>query len=60
MLFAVIVKQDSDFFNTDSLKVVLDSLCKSTLEMIQNDFTSFPEFREGFFNLVHNIIKDCT
>jgi exportin-1 len=28
--------------------------------MIQNDFTSFPEFREGFFKLVHHIITHCT
>lgn len=59
-LFATIIKKDSSFFNTDSLKVVIDSLINSTLEMIKNDFTSFPEFREGFFRLVHNIITHCT
>lgn len=30
MLFAIIIKKDSNFFNVDSLKVVLDSLIKST------------------------------
>lgn len=28
--------------------------------MIQNDYQSFPEFREGFFTLVENIVKHCT
>ena len=28
--------------------------------MIKNDFMSFPEFREGFFKLVHNMIIYCT
>jgi exportin-1 len=60
MLFAIIIKKDSNFFNIDSLKVVLDSLIQSTLAMIKDDFTSFPEFREGFFKLVHNIITYCT
>jgi exportin-1 len=60
MLFATIIKKDSNFFNTDALKVVLDSLCQSTLGMIKGDFTSYPDFREGFFQLVHNVITYCT
>ena len=28
--------------------------------MIKNEFLSFPEFREGFFQLVKNIINHCT
>jgi len=60
MLFATIIKKDSSFFDPQSLKVVLDSLIKSTLEMIKDDFISFPEFREGFFRLVNNVISYCT
>ena len=30
------------------------------VEMIMNDFIQYPEFREGFFKLVQNIIKHCT
>ena len=39
---------------------ILKTLCESTLAEIQSDFTQFPEFREGFFRLVMNIIKHCT
>jgi len=28
--------------------------------MIMNDFLQYPEFREGFFKLVQNIIVNCT
>lgn len=28
--------------------------------MIKDDYISFPEFREGFFSLVENIVKHCT
>lgn len=28
--------------------------------MIRDDFISYPEFREGFFSLVENIVKHCT
>lgn len=60
MLFATIIKKDFDFFNASSLQVVLDSLCQSTLAMIGSDLTSNPEFRIGFFKLIHNIIIYCT
>ena len=42
------------------LPAILQTLCASTLNEIQNDFLTFPEFREGFFKLVMNIIKHCT
>ena len=42
------------------LPAILQTLCGSTLAEVQNDFVSFPEFREGFFRLVMNIIKHCT
>jgi hypothetical protein len=28
--------------------------------MIKDDFILFPEFREGCFKLVENIVKHCT
>jgi CRM1 C terminal len=28
--------------------------------MIKDDYISFPEFREGLFKLVENIVKFCT
>lgn len=43
----------------DFLPTIMQTLCQSTLGMIQADITTFPEFREGFFRLVMNIIKHC-
>ena len=60
MLFATIIKKDSDFFTPQALQVVLDSLCQSTLEMIKDDMTSNPDFRSGFFKLINHIIIYCT
>lgn len=39
---------------------ILYNLCYKTLEMIFNDFQSYPDFREGLFTLVRDIIKHCT
>jgi exportin-1 len=58
MLFATILKKDGHNL-AQFLDSILVSLCQSTLNMIANDFTEFPEFREGFFKLVHNIITHC-
>lgn len=60
MLFATIIKKDSNFFDANSLQVVLDTLCQSTLTTIGNDNLSYPEFRIGFFKLIHHIITYCT
>ena len=36
------------------------NLCETTLSVIKDDYISFPEFREGLFKLVENIVKYCT
>jgi len=59
LLFATILKQDGQNL-AQFLNSILGNLCTSTLGMISNDFISFPEFREPFFTLVHNIITKCT
>lgn len=38
---------------------ILQHLLAPTLNMIANDFNSFPEFREGFFRLIKSIVKYC-
>ena len=43
-----------------ALNLILNNLCQPTLNMIQGDHISYPDFREGFFKLVHNIITHCT
>jgi len=58
-LFAVMFKQMGSILN-DFLQNVVFGLCSSTLEMIKQDMQQYPEFREGFFRLVQNIIKNCT
>ena len=61
MLFAIILKKDGQTMaQNDSLTAILTNLCQPTLNMIQVDYQSFPDFREGFFKLVHNIITHCT
>ena len=42
---------------TNELSEIIKGLCNPTLEMVKNDFLSLPEFRDGFFSLVMNIIK---
>lgn len=59
MLFATMMKQEGQML-AGFLNQILFGLCQSTLDMISNDFISFPEFREGFFKLVHSIITHCT
>jgi len=44
----------------NELPVIYDGLCASTLAVVQNEFQLYPDFREGFFYLVMNIIKHCT
>lgn len=58
VLFAVMMKHVGDMM-ADFLPTIMQTLCQSTLLMIQADTTTFPEFREGFFRLVMNIIKHC-
>ena len=59
MLFATVLKKEGRYIE-GFLPTILESLCQPTLEMIMNDFDSFPDFREPFFKLVHNIINHCT
>ena len=59
MLFAIILKKEGQHLE-NFLSPILIHLCQPTLQMIMNDLISFPEFREGFFKLVQNIIKYCT
>ena len=59
MLFATMMKKEGNML-AGFLNQILFILCQATLEMIKNDFISFPEYREGFFKLVHNIIIYCT
>ena len=59
MLFATMLKQDGQNLQ-GFLPAILNALCSSTLNMISNDFLSYPEFREGFFVLIRNIISYCT
>lgn len=39
---------------------IVYGLCQPTLEMIKNDFSQFPEFREPKFRLVESMILNCT
>ena len=59
MLFSTMMKHMGETL-ANFLPAILQTLCGSTLNEIQSDFVSFPEFREGFFKLVMNIIKHCT
>jgi exportin-1 len=58
LLFSVMLKHAGDLM-ADFLPTIMQSLCQSTLQMIQQDTTTYPEFRDGFFRLVMNIIKHC-
>ena len=59
MLFATMSKKLGPVLH-DFLNQILYNLCETTLEMIKNDYINYPEFREGFFTLVGNIVKHCT
>ena len=58
-LFSLMFKKMGEILKS-FLHSVLYNLCESTLQMIKDDFISYPEFREGFFSLVENIVKHCT
>jgi hypothetical protein len=57
-LFSTMTKHMGDTIS-EFLPQMLDNLCQSTLSVIQADSLTFPEFREGFFQLNMNIIKHC-
>ena len=59
MLFATLIKKQGEELS-GFLQQILYNLCESTLNTIKNDFISYPEFREGCFKLVENIVKHCT
>ena len=59
MLFATILKKMGEIL-TPYLEHIIINLCESTLNMIKDDYISFPEFRETCFRLVENIVKHCT
>lgn len=59
MFFATLLKKEGQYL-TNILNQLLVGLCQPTLDMIKDDFITFPEFREGFMKLVHNMIKHCT
>jgi exportin-1 len=59
MFFATLLKKEGQHL-TNILNQLLVGLCQPTLDMIKDDFITFPEFREGFMTLVHNMIKYCT
>ena len=59
LMFSTMVKQMGENLSNE-IPAIIDGLCNSTLTMVQSDFLSLPEFREGFFNLTMNIIKHGT
>lgn len=59
MLFSTLFKKTGEQL-TGFLHHVVFSLCESTLDMIKNDTSTYPEFRHSFFMLIKNIIKHCT
>lgn len=50
-LFATTIKRLGEIL-ADYLQHIVVNLVESTLAMIKDDFISFPEFREGCFQLV--------
>lgn len=59
MLFATLLKYFGNNL-VDFLTQILFNLCQSTLDMIKDDFLNYPDFREGFFKLLFNIVEYCT
>ena len=51
LLFATIIKRTGESL-AGSLQDIIVNLVESTLNIIRNDFISYPEFREGCFILV--------
>lgn len=58
-LFATMMKKIGETLS-GYLQQIIISLGDSTLIMIKDDFISHPEFREGCFTLVEEIVKHCT
>lgn len=58
-LFSTIIKRMGGQLMSE-LPVIYEGLCVSTLEVVQNEFQLYTDFREGFFTLVMNIVKHCT
>ena len=44
---------------TDKIPAVLDAIFECTLQMIQEDFTSYPEHRVAFYRLLRVINQQC-
>jgi exportin-1 len=44
---------------TDKIPAVLDAIFECTLQMIQEDFTSYPEHRVAFYRLIRAINVQC-
>jgi hypothetical protein len=59
MLYATMLKKMGESLS-GYLNQILANLCDTTLAIIKNDYISYPEFREGLFTLVENIVKHCT
>lgn len=59
MLFATMFKKMGELL-IGYLSSIINNLCHTTLQMIKNDYLTFPEFRESFFTLIEKIIKHCT
>mmetsp|Transcript_18849 Transcript_18849/g.32204 ORF Transcript_18849/g.32204 Transcript_18849/m.32204 type:complete len:203 (+) Transcript_18849:747-1355(+) len=59
MLFATILSKEGDQLSM-FLPNIVYGLCEPTLEMIKNDFSQFPEFREPKFKLIQSMIANCT
>ncbi len=58
-LFATMMKKMGESL-AGYLQHIVIALGDSTLNMINKDFVSYPEFREGCFRLVEEIVKHCT
>jgi exportin-1 len=58
-LFATMMKKMGESLS-GYLQHIVITLGESTLNMIKDDFVSYPEFREGCFRLVEKIVKHCT
>ncbi|KAJ1966544.1 Karyopherin transporter, partial [Dispira parvispora] len=44
---------------TDQIPIILDNVFECTLNMINKDFSEYPEHRVGFFNLLRAINQNC-
>jgi hypothetical protein len=55
LLFSTIIKRIRETL-AGYLQHIIVNLVESTLIMIKDDFISYPEFREGCFQLVKSIV----